>query len=125
MIGIAEMFAELDGTQRYEHALAVWAVQRAEVIRLRRGEPDKRREATERTRAWRKANPERALKLSRDAHKRWKAKSPEKYRAWNKRAKARRRARYPEKVRAANTRNQRERRARIRAQTAAQAGAVS
>jgi hypothetical protein len=116
VIGIAEMFAELNGYQRYEDALDSWSSRRDAYMREYRADPFRRRKAVETMRAWRKANPERAREQSRLQMRRWKERNPDAYRAWQKRTKERYRQRHPEKVRERNRRNQAARRARLKAQ---------
>jgi hypothetical protein len=106
--GIAEMFAALDGYERYHHALAVWASERY-------ADTERRAIAVDKTRAWRKANPEKARELGRRMHHAWKASNPEGYRAKNRRSTKSYRARHPEKVRAWNRKHQNARRARLKA----------
>lgn len=120
MLGIADMFAEFDGYQRYEAAIEQWADRRREerdaYIREYRSNAINRRIAVEKSRAWKKANPGRAREHAREAHQAWKLRDPAGYRAWMKRAKARYRERHPEKIREWNRKNQLDRRTRLEAE---------
>lgn len=88
MKGIAEMFAELDGYDRYQESLEVFTTQ-------------KRARAVAATAEWRKRNPEKARKNLRASHKRWTQRYPEKAKAGKKRRAKVWRDRNREKVRAA------------------------
>lgn len=119
--GIAEMFAELDGYTNgsYEAACErhyAWILLRqrerwAEDIRS----PAKRAAAVERTKAWRRANPDRYRALQREQARRdrdrgisWGQRHPDRQRA----AKARYRDANPERMREIWRRNQAAARAR-------------
>lgn len=80
MKGIAEMFAELDGRQRYVDAFEIHAARA-------------RSDAVERTAQWRKANPKRAREILRASKRRWEARNPEHARASRRRRSALYRAR--------------------------------
>lgn len=94
---IAEMFADLDGTARYHEQLEIvfaWKrVERNEIVAdrvrfSRRVSPpsaEQRAKAVERTRAWRKANPDKHRVLRRRANKAWRKKHPDKARARKRR----------------------------------------
>lgn len=99
---IAELFAELDGQERYELA-------------LERVGHHKRAEATERTRQWRKDNPKRFRELRRRFNRNYEQRHPEKRRA----AAQRYRDKHREKVREAWRRNTAAYRARKKAAAAA------
>lgn len=106
MQGIAEMFAELDGYGRYDEALEAFA---------RSVDFQRRRDAVERTRLWRKMNPEKFRAQSRRNWKRWAARNPEKAKAVHAENKRRARERNPEKFRAMWRRNTAAYRARKKA----------
>lgn len=95
MTGIVELFADLDGRQRYEDALVVWAA-------------FSRARAVENTRQWRKRNPDKWRISRRNSRKRWLKRNPDKAKA----IKQRYRAKNIERVREWNRRNQRACRAR-------------
>ena len=147
MLGIAEMFAELDGTQRMWDALEIWGAWRTQQQREHDSDPWRRKLKAIRARKWQKANPdERRVHQARFRAKpterqkavdrmrewrrknpakaraqfqRWKDRNPDKYRAKNQRARVLYRERHPDKVRERNRRNQAARRARLKAQKAA------
>jgi len=107
-MGIAEMFAELDGYDRMEMALAVQSSVIAERRRNWHATPQARAKAVQRNASWRRRNrkkfagyvkkwrdrnPDKFRAMRRRADKRAIAKNPEKYRAMWRAAAARRRAR--------------------------------
>ena len=72
MIGIAELFASLDGYERYADALDIVAAQ-------------KRAAAIERTRLWRALNPAKYRALNRRTKQQARARNPEAYREQKRR----------------------------------------
>jgi len=119
LAGIVEMFAELDSYQRYEAALFQWALRKQARDAEYRAEPRQRRAAIERTRRWRKANPERVREHSRvytaASRARLKERDPDALRAKEREAKRRYRERHPEHMREVWRRNQAAARARKKA----------
>lgn len=106
MIGIAEMFAELDGYGRYEAALfASFQIARVKAV--------------ERTRQWRKNNPSRARALWARLKKQWRADNPQRARELSREEKRRYRAKHPAKARAQWRRSSAAYRACKKAQAAA------
>ena len=114
MTGIAQMFRELDGRDRYEMQLELWSwrqrARKAEIDRdwkranpgkvyayvkaWRKRRPDLLRAQRKRSNASRLARmPERVAQLKREAQKRKRAKRPEHYRELNRKNQAARRAR--------------------------------
>jgi hypothetical protein len=98
--GIAEMFAELDGRDRYDLELArLFAWQRA----------TRNAKSVERMRRWRKQNPDKMRAQSRRGIKRWrdrfKANDPDGFRAWSNAKQRRYRERNRDRVRASWRRN--------------------
>lgn len=143
---VLELFAELDGRDRYDAAIERWSSWRRQQARERQREyrsrpavrariraydrawrrtPKGSAANVEQVRRWRLANPEKARALLRRSAKLWKQRNPEKAREIARRAKARRRAdpvRGP-LLRERDRRNKAAERARKKA--AAQAGGPS
>lgn len=119
MIGIAEMFAELDGYDRYEAALEIWSrarhAERIEYLREYESNPINKARANARVRRWRTNNPERAQANARRARETWRRKHPEAFKAKERRRRQNYRKQHPDKVREWNRKHQAARRARLKA----------
>ncbi len=87
MKGIAEMFAALDGYDRYYDDLVDFDIA-------------KRKRAVQRTAEWRKLNPKKARANLKRSRLRWRKRYPEKWRAKKKRRYERRKKLDAEKLRA-------------------------
>lgn len=90
MLGIAELFAELDGYSRYEDDLEVWGALASDAadqrnadpwLKLRRSAPERKRRAVEAAQRWKKQNPKRYREQRRAAWHRIKTERPDVYRA--------------------------------------------
>ena len=92
MTGIAEMFAELDGYDRYESEVFQHAMRRAARRREWHSTQQAKRASVERNARWRDANPDKFKAIRRRAAQRAVAKNPEKYRAMWRANAARQRA---------------------------------
>lgn len=119
MIGIAEMFAELDGYDRYDAAIELWghwyADRRKALLDEYRADPAKRAQAVRRVAVWRTNNRERTREINREAWHRMKVNNPEKYKQKLKKNHARWKAKNPERARELNRQHQAARRARLKA----------
>jgi hypothetical protein len=105
MTGIAELFAELDGYDRYELALAVESSALAERRRIWQASPQAKAKAVQRVRLWRKANPKHAAELNKRNRKAWVQRNPERAREIKRARMARWRAANLEHVRERDRRN--------------------
>lgn len=96
MTGIAEMFAELDGYDRYEVEVFQHAMRRAARRREWHSTQQAKRASVERNAKWRRRNPEKFASYV----KTWRDANPDKFKAIRRRAAKRAVAKNPEKYRA-------------------------
>jgi hypothetical protein len=88
LAGIADMFAELDGYERYETALTDWGHRYAAQEASRAVDPWRKRRLAEATTRWRARNPDIVRAKKKAAWKRLKTERTEAHKAMNDRRRA-------------------------------------